>query len=104
MAYMVVRRRNEIGIRMALGGDGKRVVRLVMKEAALLIAAGVAIGGAVSLALAKTAASLLYGITSYDPAAFLGSAILLAAVTAAGSYLPARRAAKLDPMIALRYD
>lgn len=104
MAYMVVRRRNEIGIRMALGADGKRVVRLVMKEAALLIAAGVAIGGAVSLALAKTAASLLYGITSYDPAAFLGSAILLAAVTAAGSYLPARRAAKLDPMIALRYD
>ncbi|HKW97060.1 MAG TPA: ABC transporter permease [Bryobacteraceae bacterium] len=104
MAYMVVRRRNEIGIRMALGADRERVVRLVMKEAALLITAGVAVGGVISLALAKTAASLLYGITSYDPAAFLGSAILLAAVTAAGSYLPARRAAKLDPMIALRYD
>ncbi len=104
IAHIVVRRRNEIGIRMALGASRGAVLKLVMTEAALLLTAGVAIGVAGSLALTKAAASLLFGLSAHDPAAFLGAAALLAVVAALGSYLPARRASRLDPMDALRYD
>jgi len=104
MAYTVVRRRNEIGIRMALGASRQQVLSLVMKEAAILVAVGVAIGTACSLALARTAATLLFGLRADDPLTFTGAAVLLATVAALGSFLPARRASRLDPMIALRYD
>jgi len=104
IAYMVIRRRNEIGIRMALGADRRRVVGLVMKEAALLVAIGVGIGSVCAFAMARTAASLLYGLDARDPLTFLAAAILLAAVAALGSYLPARRASRLDPMVALRFE
>ena len=104
IAYLVVRRRNEIGIRMALGASRVQVVGLIMKDAALLVAIGVAIGAACSLALAQTAASLLFGLKAYDPLTFLAAALALAAVAALGSYLPARRASRLDPMTALRYE
>jgi len=104
IAYLVVRRRNEIGIRMALGASRAQVVGLIMKDAALLVAIGVAIGAVCSLALAQTAASLLFGLKAYDPLTFLAAALALAAVAALGSYLPARRASRLDPMTALRYE
>ncbi len=104
MAYVMVRRRNEIGIRMALGAGRQSVIGLVMKDAALLVMTGVAIGLACALALARTAASLLFGLSSYDALTFCGAALLLAAVAALGSYLPARRASRLDPMTALRYE
>jgi len=104
IAYLVVRRRNEIGIRMALGASRAQVVGLIMKDAALLVAIGVAIGAVCSLALAQTAASLLFGLKTYDPLTFLAAALALAAVAGLGSYLPARRASRLDPMTALRYE
>jgi putative ABC transport system permease protein len=102
MAYMMVRRRNEIGIRMALGASRPQIVGLVMKEAALLLLIGVATGVAGSLVFARTAAKLLFGLTARDPLTFLAAAVLLAAAAALGSYLPAQRASRLDPMTALR--
>ena len=104
MAYVMVRRRNEIGIRMALGAGRGNVIGLVMKDAALLVMTGIAIGLVCALALARTAASLLFGLSSYDALTFCGAALLLAAVAALGSYLPAYRASRLDPMTALRYE
>jgi ABC-type antimicrobial peptide transport system permease subunit len=104
MAYMVVRRRSEIGIRMALGAGRGRVLKLVMGEAGVLLVIGIAVGIAGSLALTKAAASLLFGLSAHDPGAFLGSTLLLGVVAALGSYLPARRASRLDPMDALRCD
>ncbi|HXA07124.1 MAG TPA: ABC transporter permease [Bryobacteraceae bacterium] len=102
MAYMMVRRRNEIGIRVALGASRPQIVGLVMKEAALLLVIGVAAGVAGSLVFARTAATLLFGLTARDPLTFLAAAVLLAAAAALGSYLPAQRASRLDPMTALR--
>jgi predicted permease len=104
MAYVMVRRRNEIGIRMALGAGRGSVIGLVMKNAALLVMTGVAAGLVCALALARTAASLLFGLSSYDAVTFCGAALLLAVVAALGSYLPAHRASRLDPMAALRYE
>jgi putative ABC transport system permease protein len=75
-----------------------------MQEAALVVAAGIGIGAICSLALARTAASLLFGLEAYDPLTFLAAAALLGAAAAFGSYLPAQRAARQDPMTALRCD
>ena len=104
VAYMVVSRRNEIGIRMALGASRAQVVTLFMREVATLAAFGVAIGVIASLLFARAATSLLFGLTPHDSPTYLSAAALLAAVAALGSYLPARRAARQDPMTALRYE
>jgi predicted permease len=104
IAYVVARRRNEIGIRLALGSTRPQVIGLVMKEAAVLVAVGLGIGLAGSLALARFAASLLFGLQARDPLTFFAAALLLAAVAALGSFLPARRASRVDPMTALRYE
>jgi predicted permease len=104
ISYVVVRRRNEIGIRMALGATRTQVISLVMRDATRLVLMGVAIGAACSLALGQIAASLLFGLKPYDPLTLLGSTLLLATVAALGSYLPARRASQLDPMAALRWE
>jgi predicted permease len=104
VAYMVVSRRNEIGIRMALGASRAQVVALFMREAATLAALGVAIGLTASLLLARAATSLLFGLTPHDSPTYLSAAALLAAVAALGSYIPAHRAARQDPMTALRYE
>jgi predicted permease len=102
ISYMVARRTNEIGIRMALGADRRDVVKMILREGGWLLVFGVGGGSVLALAAATTARSMLFGLQPYDPAT-LGMAIaLLAAVTLAASYLPARRAAKLDPMTALR--
>jgi predicted lysophospholipase L1 biosynthesis ABC-type transport system permease subunit len=101
LAYNTLRRRNEIGIRMALGATRSQIVGLVMKEAAALIFIGLVIGLA-GLALAETAASLLFGMSAHDPGQLGAAAAALSSAAGLGSLLPARRASRLDPMNALR--
>jgi len=102
ISYMVARRTNEIGIRMALGADRRDVVKMILREGTLLLVFGVVAGTVLALAAAATARSMLFGLQPYDPSTLGIAIVLLAAVTLAASYLPARRAAKLDPMMALR--
>ena len=102
MSYMVARRRNEIGIRMALGADRRDVVRMVMREAGLLLGAGLVVGGVLAVLAARTASTLLFGLQPGDPATLVTSAIGLAGVAMLASYLPALRAARLEPTEALR--
>ena len=102
MSYTVARRRNEIGIRMALGADRISVMRLVLGEAATLLVIGLAVGTALALATGTAARSMLFGLQPYDPLTLAMALVLLAVVTLAASYLPALHAAKLDPMVALR--
>ena len=104
ISYMVVRRRNEIGIRMALGADRAAIVLMVMREAVLLLGVGVVIGAALALASAHAARTLLFGLTPNDPATLLIATVGLAAVAAVATLLPARKAAALDPMVALREE
>jgi len=104
ISYMVVRRRNEIGIRMALGADRGRVLRLVVREAATLLLIGVVAGSAISLAATRAAASLLYGLKPYDPFTLAMAAASLSLVAAAATYLPALRATQIHPTEALRED
>lgn len=102
ISYMVVRRTNEVGIRMALGADARQVVAMIMREAAGLLAVGLAVGTVLAPAAAWTAGSMLFGLKPYDPATLLAAVALLTGVALAASYLPARRASRLDPMTALR--
>jgi ABC-type antimicrobial peptide transport system permease subunit len=104
MSYLVGRRTNEIGVRMALGADRRNILALIMREAAGLLMAGLTTGAVLALATMRAAESMLFGLKSYDAVVLAISAGLLAAVTAAASYLPARRAAGLEPVAALRQD
>ncbi len=104
MSYNVARRRNEIGIRMALGAEQSRVLRMVLGEVFLLIFIGLAAGFAASLATTRYVASFLYGVTPNDPRTLASAAAVLAIVAAFAGYLPARRASRLDPMTALREE
>lgn len=104
ISYMVIRRRNEIGIRMALGADRGRVLGLIMREAAMLLAIGLGVGTVLALAGAKAATSLLFGLKAHDPETFVLSVLLLAIVSLAASALPAYRAARVDPLDALRNE
>ncbi|HEU4835422.1 MAG TPA: ABC transporter permease [Pyrinomonadaceae bacterium] len=102
MSYGVARRTNEIGIRMALGAQGRSVLWLVLREALLLVVIGLVVGVLASLALTKTAASLLYELKPNDPLTIALATLVLSAVALIAGYLPARRAARVDPMVALR--
>lgn len=104
ISYMVVRRTNEIGIRMALGADRSGVLLMILREAAGLLLAGVGVGLILSIAGAQTAKALLYGLKAYDPLTLLVAVVLLAAVGAIASALPAQRASRLEPMVALREE
>jgi predicted permease len=104
MAYTVARRRNEIGVRIALGAGQSRVVRLVLGDVGRILVAGVAIGIMLSLGVTRLVASFLYGVSPNDPATLIGSILLLAAVGVAAAALPAWRAARLDPVEALREE
>jgi predicted permease len=104
MSYNVARRRNEIGIRMALGAEQARVLRMVLREVALLIGIGLIVGLGVALATTRFVASFLYGTKSNDPLTLSVAAGVLVLVAAIAGYLPARRASRLDPMTALREE
>jgi putative ABC transport system permease protein len=104
MSYSVSRRTNEIGIRVALGASRGDVLLVVMRQAMLLALIGSVIGIAGALSLSQLMASQLYGVRPTDPMTFIAVAALLMIVSLAASYLPARRAMRVDPMVALRYE
>ena len=104
ISYIVERRRNEIGIRMALGAGQQRIIRLVLRETGILLFVGLAAGIVLALAAARAAASMLFGLKPTDPFTFILAVASLSAVAALASFLPARRAAALDPMVALRNE
>jgi predicted permease len=104
MAYIVVRRTREIGIRLAMGALPRDIVRMTLRQAGLLAASGLAIGLAGAFAAARLIASMLYGVKATDPVAFALSAVLLALIAFVASYLPARRAMRVNPIEALRHE
>jgi predicted permease len=103
-AYSVTRRTQEIGIRTALGAQPMDVLRMVLGEGAQLAGMGVALGLALSVALTRLISSLLFGIRSADPLTFAGVSAILMTVALLACYFPARRAMRVDPMVALRYE
>ena len=104
LAFQVSSRTREIGIRMALGAAASDVVRGVVRSSLRLLALGTAVGLALALAATRLLSSLLYGVTATDPVTFVGVPLLLAVVALVASYLPARRATRVDPMVALRAE
>jgi putative ABC transport system permease protein len=104
IGYSVAQRTNEIGIRMALGAQAGDVLRPVLGQGAKLAGIGIFAGALASLALSRLLARLLFGISATDPITFLEVALLLSVVALAACYIPARRACRLDPVIALRYE
>ncbi|MGH9344616.1 MAG: FtsX-like permease family protein, partial [Terriglobia bacterium] len=104
MSYVVAQRTREIGIRMALGAEQSGMLRLILFQGARLTLAGLLIGTAAAFALTRSLSSLLFGVHPFDPLTYLCVAILLALVALAACYIPARRATRVDPILALRYE
>ena len=102
--YAVARRTPEIGIRMALGADRGTITQMILRETGWVALAGVAIGLGVASAVTRYIQSMLYGLAPHDFTTFAGAAVVLVAIAAFAGYLPAHRAARVDPMVALRHD
>jgi putative ABC transport system permease protein len=104
MAYAVTERTHELGVRIALGADRGDVLRIVLGEAAWLAVCGVGLGVAGALGATRLIQTLLFGVTPTDALTFAAIAVLLTATALVASYIPARRATRVDPMVALRYE
>jgi len=104
MSYSVTQRRNEIGVRMALGARPIDVVQLILQQGLWLVVPGIVLGAALAFSAGKLVVSLVYGVKPSDPLTFLAIAALLVAVALLAMYIPARRAAGVDPVLALRNE
>src|SRR5262249_38617097 len=104
MSYSVARRTSEIGIPKALGAQSRDVLRLVMNESVRLVAVGVAIGLGVAIAAGRLVASLLFGLGATDAITMVVATLVMVLVSATAGYLPARRASRVDPLVALHYE
>jgi predicted permease len=104
LAYSVSQRTREIGVRMALGADSGRVQRMVLRQVGGMVAVGATVGALGAFGLGRAARSLLYGLEGHDPVVFVTAVLLLAAVAFGAGWIPARRASRTQPMMALRYD
>jgi ABC-type antimicrobial peptide transport system permease subunit len=104
LAYNVVKRTSEIGIRMALGARTTGILWMVLRESLLLLAAGIAVGVPATLGITRVVRSQLFGLSSFDAATFMTAIAAISIVIVIAAYLPARRAANVDPMVALRYE
>ncbi len=104
LSYGVTRRTNEIGVRVALGARPSTVVSMVLRETAALVTIGLAVGTALAIAVNRFAQSFLFGVEPNDPRVLTAAALTLTAVSALASLLPARRAAQVDPLVALRHE
>ena len=104
MAYSVTQRSHELGIRIAVGASPRDILRLVLGQGIRMTLLGAGIGLVVSLAVTRALSSLLFGVSATDPLTFIAVPVVLAFVAALACYLPARRAMRVDPIIALRYE
>jgi ABC-type antimicrobial peptide transport system permease subunit len=104
ISFSVAQRTNEFGIRMALGAQASHVLGLVVREGAILAAAGVFAGAVGALALTRSLEGLLFGVSTFDGLTFASMAVVLGAVTVLASWVPARRASAVDPISALKYE
>jgi ABC-type antimicrobial peptide transport system permease subunit len=104
MAFTVARRTRDIGIRMTLGASPSTILRQVLRETSSLMLIGIAVGVPIALVGTRLIRSMLFGLGEADPIALIAACVILASIAAAASYIPARRAARVDPMVALRYE
>jgi putative ABC transport system permease protein len=104
LSFLVAQRTREIGLRIALGAQRRDVLYLIMKEGAKFSLAGIAVGLIGAFLVTRLMSSELYGVSPLDPITYIGVAVVMAAVTLLACYIPTRRATRVDPMVALRYE